>query len=285
MAKRRQLCRAAAFDFKSPHDPLEVKKAWFFFDKEYVCLGAGINSGSKLPVATTLNQCLLKSDVVLMSGNTQSTVSKGVHELRDVKWILHDSIAYLFPGAVSVNLANQPATGSWYKINHQSDSPKDEISIDVFKLWIDHGSEPEDATYQYIVIPSVSEKDMSGITNSRDIEILQNTTDIQAVKHSELNISQIVFYKAGEMDIFDGLILGIDSPGIVMIKSEGKNIKTISVSDPTRKLGKIHLIVSVRLAGKGDNYKASWNEQENVTEISIDLPRDIYAGKSVTIDF
>ncbi len=34
---------AAAFDFKSPHDPLSARKAWFFFDKEYVCLGAGIN--------------------------------------------------------------------------------------------------------------------------------------------------------------------------------------------------------------------------------------------------
>ncbi len=34
---------AAAFDFKSPHDPLIGRKSWFFFDDEYVCLGAGIS--------------------------------------------------------------------------------------------------------------------------------------------------------------------------------------------------------------------------------------------------
>ncbi|HSH19084.1 MAG TPA: polysaccharide lyase family 8 super-sandwich domain-containing protein, partial [Draconibacterium sp.] len=51
---------AAAFDFRSPHDPLVARKAWFFFDNEYVCLGAGISGRSDMPVATTLNQCLLR---------------------------------------------------------------------------------------------------------------------------------------------------------------------------------------------------------------------------------
>ena len=56
---------AVAFDFKSPHDMLEVKKSWFFFDKEYVCLGAGIKPKANLPVATTINQVLLKSEVYI----------------------------------------------------------------------------------------------------------------------------------------------------------------------------------------------------------------------------
>ncbi|MCA1759457.1 MAG: chondroitin lyase, partial [Bacteroidales bacterium] len=55
----------AAFDFRSPHDPLIARKAWFFFDDEYVCLGAGISCRQQLPVVTTLNQCLLRGDVTL----------------------------------------------------------------------------------------------------------------------------------------------------------------------------------------------------------------------------
>src|SRR5215204_6649323 len=35
---------AAVFDFKSVHDPLKARKAWFFFDREYVSLGTGISS-------------------------------------------------------------------------------------------------------------------------------------------------------------------------------------------------------------------------------------------------
>jgi chondroitin AC lyase len=34
--------------FKSVHDPLKAHKAWFFFDNEYVCLGAGINSDADI---------------------------------------------------------------------------------------------------------------------------------------------------------------------------------------------------------------------------------------------
>ncbi|MDZ7606241.1 MAG: polysaccharide lyase family 8 super-sandwich domain-containing protein [Cyclobacteriaceae bacterium] len=56
---------AVGFDFKSPHDPLCARKAWFFFDEEYVCLGTGISAKKELPVVTTLNQCLLHGEVML----------------------------------------------------------------------------------------------------------------------------------------------------------------------------------------------------------------------------
>jgi len=273
---------AAVFDFKSPHDPLKAKKAWFFFDKEYVCLGAGINTVSDLSVATTLNQCLLTGNVIVNTDNRNVVMEKGDHQLKNVKWILHDSIAYLFPKPLNVNLLNQSATGSWYKINHQSDSPKDEISKEVFKLWIDHGKRAENADYQYIVIPSTGGKD---IESNNKVEILSNTSDIQAVKHSGLEISQIVFYKAGEIRLSSELKIEIDSPGLVMVKTEGQTIKYISVSDPSRKLSRIHLMVSGKIEKTGNGFKASWNQIKSLSEISIDLPQDVYAGKTVTIGF
>jgi len=57
---------AVAFDFKSPHDGVEAKKSWFFFDDEYICLGTDIRSDVKLPVATTINQALLRGNVLVM---------------------------------------------------------------------------------------------------------------------------------------------------------------------------------------------------------------------------
>lgn len=275
---------AATFDFKSPHDTLKAKKAWFFFDKEYVCLGAGISSPSNFPVATTLNQCLLRGDVIMMSGKTKTVLKQGVWVLENVRWILHDSVAYLFPEAVNVNLANKAATGNWFKINHQSDSPKKEVTKDVFKLWIDHGKQPENRSYQYIVVPSTSESEMSDITNNRHIDILSNNSDLQAVRNSELNLCQIIFYRAGSIKITPGIKIGIDSPGIVMIKTQEQTIKRISVSDPTRKLDKIHLTVSFKADKTGENFTTSWNELKKESEISIELPRDVYTGESVTID-
>lgn len=274
---------AVVFDFKSPHDPLMAKKAWFFFDREYVCLGAGIKSGIKLPVATTLNQCLLHGDVLVKTANQQTVMPKGDRQLDQVKWILHDGIGYLFPEVQKVSLANQAQTGSWYKVNHQSDSPKDEISKDVFKLWIDHGQQPQNAGYQYIVVPSTTEKEMGSQTD-RQIKILSNTSGIQAVRHSGLNICQMVFYTSGELNAFENLKIGMDGPGVVMVKTDGSAVKQISVADPSRKLRKIHLTVSGKIEKSGDHFRSIWNEKKGVSEIAVDLPQTVYTGKSVTIE-
>lgn len=274
---------AVAFDFKSSHDPLTAKKAWFFFDDEYVCLGAGINSTSKLTVATTVNQCLLRGDVVMMNGGRKSIAEKGEILCDQLPWILHDSIGYIFPEAQKVHLSDRTQTGSWYKINRQSDSPKEEISKDIFTLWIDHGQRPVNASYQYIVVPSTTEKEME-LGTSRDIEILANTHEIQAVKHSGLNICQIIFYTSGEIQLSKDMKIGMDSQGVVMVKTDGATIKQISVADPSRKLGKVHITVTGKVEKSGAGFRSIWNPKEGTSEIAIELPHTVYAGKSVTIE-
>ncbi len=272
-----------AFDFRSPHDPLEARKSWFFFDHEYVCLGAGITATGGLPVATTMNQCLLLTPVMVMRENKKSVVEKGERILSNVNWLFHDGVGYLFPKPANVNLANQPQSGSWYRINHQTDSPKEEISKEVFKLWIDHGSRPQNAGYAYVVIPSTTEKEMEN-QPGRDIRILANTTEIQAVQNNGLNISQVIFYTSGEIMLFEKLKIGMESPGVVMVKTEGAAFKQITVADPSRKLGKIHLTVTAKIENNGANYKSVWNADKQISEIAIDLPQTVYAGKSVTIE-
>ncbi len=274
---------AVVFDFKSPHDPLKAKKSWFFFDKEYVCLGTGITAGSKLPVVTTLNQCLLKGKVTVMKGNEKSVFKQGEQPLENVRWVYHDGIGYLFPEQQKLFLSDQPQTGSWYKVNRQSDSPKTEISMDVFKLWIDHGQQPNNASYQYIVVPATTEKEMES-QSDRNIKILSNTSELQAVNHTGLSICQAVFYTSGEIQVSENLKIGMDSPGVVMVKTDGSAVKQISVADPSRKLGKIHLTVTAKIEKSGTDFKSSWNMEKGMSEIAVTLPRTVYAGKSVTIE-
>ena len=118
----------------------------------------------------------------------------------------------------------------------------------------------------------------------KEITILSNSPEIQAVKHTGLNICEIIFYTSGEIQLSDGLKVGMDSPGVLMAKTEGSAIKQISVSDPSRKLGKIHLTVTGKIEKTGANFKSSWNNEKQISEISIDLPQKVYAGKSVTIE-
>lgn len=274
---------AVAFDFKSPHDPLIARKSWFFFDDEYVCLGAGISCRQQLSVVTTLNQCLLRGDVTLSSGNRQSVISKGEKEYENVDWVFHDGIGYLFPEPAKIELMNDNATGSWWNINKQTSTPKGEVRMDVFKLWLDHGKRPSDATYQYIVVPATSLEKMNNA--GKNITILANSPVIQAVVHKVSGICQAVFYKGGEVAIGEKLTLFSDNPGIVMVKMKNGTITEISVSDPNRELTRFNLFVSARIEGSGDYYDAVWNAAKGGTHISIALPQDNYAGDSVTIKF
>lgn len=274
---------AAVFDFKCLIDPLAAKKSWFFFEDEYVCLGTGINYSGDLPVVTTINQSLSVGNVVAMKGSGRSVINKGENRIENVKWILHDEIAYIFPEPADLFLSDKAQTGSWYRINQQSDSPKDEISMEVFKIWMDHGRRPSNAGYSYIVVPSVSEEELSSVNAEKNIEILANTADIQAVRHNILNVCQIVFFRAGEIQVTPGMNIRMDSPGLIMVRMEGKNIKEISVSDPSRSLGRIHFSASVRIDKRGNDYKAVWDEAKGLTEISVDLPQGVYAGQSVTV--
>ncbi len=274
---------AVAFDFKSPHDPLVVRKAWFFFDDEYVCLGAGISCKMKLPVVTTLNQCLLRDDVTVSSESKKYVIEKGEGEFDNVDWVFQDGIGYVFPKLTSVNIKNSEATGSWWRINKQTDSPKEEVKLDVFKLWLDHGERPSNETYEYIVVPATSIEKLEQNSSKENITVISNTTEIQAVKHSGLNTTQIVFYKSGEVQITNNVKLNCESPGIVMVKFDGEKITEISVADPNRELGKIHIYVSSRIEKTGENFNVIWNEKTGMSEISIDLPQGNYASKSVTI--
>jgi hypothetical protein len=70
---------------------------------------------------------------------------------------------------------------------------------------------------------------------------------------------------------------------MVFGKYPGK-ISSLSVSDPGRNLGKIHLSISARVEKRGDNFRSVWDESRKVSDISVDLPLAVFAGESVTIN-
>lgn len=274
---------AVAFDFKSPHDPLKARKSWFFFDEEYVCMGAGITSPANLNVVTTLNQCFLEDEIIVMANNKKIVQAGGEHKLDNVDWIYHNGVAYMLLQNSPVYLRNLPQSGSWYDISHQSYLSRENISIPVFKLWLDHGQRPQNDTYQYIVVPGTNIEDLEKSPLHRDIIILSNTTEIQAVNHNKLGICQAIFYKAGETGISGKFKLITDNPGIVLLKTEEGRVTEITVSDPNRELGRFHLLISGKHEKIGENFLANWNEKTGMSHIAINLPQGVYAGRSVTV--
>lgn len=277
---------AVAFDFISPHDMTMAKKSWFFFEEEYVCLGTGIKSDRNLPVVTTINQVLLRSDVTLMQNEKIQQLQHGNRQLDDVKWVYQDKIGYIFPQPATVNVSNQTEHGRWSDITDQKNISEEIVSKEVFMLWFDHGIRPSNASYQYIVVPDVSAEELQKTANDNgNIEILSNTAEIQAVKHHKLGLCQIAFYKAGEVEISEGTRIRSDSQGMVMLKLQGERIEKMTISDPSRKLSKMMITVSNIYDTKGENFVTLPNSEQNNTLILIDLPQDVYVGKSTVVKF
>ena len=277
---------AVVFDFKSPHDMVEAKKSWFFFDEEYVCLGTDIRSESKLKVATTINQVLLKGDVTIMQDGNKAVLPSGNRVAEKVKWIYHDNIGYIFPEPTKINVSNQSESGTWAAITDQKNISKEPVNEQVFKLWFDHGARPAKAGYQYIVVPDIDQnKLMETSQDNRSIKILSNTDTVQAVFHGKLNMVQAAFYQAADLKVSPGFSLKMDSQGMAMIKMVGSRIKSISVADPSRQLRRMSITVSGIYAVKKEGLICLPNNQLKQTLLLIDLPQGVYAGKSVNIQF
>jgi chondroitin AC lyase len=268
---------AAAIDLTSVHDPLKAKKAWFLFDKEYVCLGTAISTDADLPVYTTLNQTLLRNDVIVNDANGKSTLRKGDHNLQKVKWVLHDSVGYLFPAAVDLRLINHEVTGNWRQINHQSWATTDPVKKDVFAAWLDHGKKATNASYLYLVVPNATAAMLDGYIKDAGIEVLSNTNSLQAVTNRKSGVTQMIFYQPGTVQ-FPGFNLSVKQPCIVMVDQDA-----ITISDPTQKLEKVVLTINRKIDGTGGNFKADWDESKKLATLELVLPKAGMAGSSVII--
>jgi len=222
---------------------VNARKSWFFFDDEVVCLGAAINATAAETINTTVNQCLLNGSVTVSSGGSTSELSKGAYNYNgNLQWALHGNIGYFFPQGGNLRLTNQTQTGNWHDIN--TGQANQSVSSDVFKLWFNHGVKPTDGSYAYIVAPNkTTVQDMQNYDASK-IQIMTNSSSVQAVKHTGLNVWQVVFY-TGTTFTNGAVSVRVDKPCVVMLKNVGTPNVSVTVADPTQTNAKINVYLDL----------------------------------------
>lgn len=248
----------AAMDLQRGH--LTAEKAWFFFDDEYVCLGAGISlAGSNDAVATDVNQTLLSGPV--SSDLSTGAISAGSHSytLRASDWFYHDHVGYIFGPGTHVSLSVGAQTGRWSDIGSGSSVP---VTRNVFNLWIDHGISPHGGSYQYVVLPGSSPQETARRSRSPRIRILANNADIQAVWNKHLKSGMFAFHQAGSLATPAGTIT-VDHPCLLMLRRISHRWQ-ISASNPENEA----LTLRVKVANR---------------QMTMALPGGNFAGSSVTM--
>ena len=208
---------------------------------------------------------------------------QGSRMKKEVRWVVHDKVGYYFLKKENVILSNQRTEGSWKIANRQTTTPADIIRQDVFTLSVDHGRSPNNGDYAYMVIPSADPLSIEKQVEEEGVVILANCPEVQAVRHDGLNMAYAAFYKGGMLRIHDKIVVEMDSPGMLMVKyNDAGEILALGVSDPTRFMKKLHLSVNQKIVGAvQENIQTEWDEKQALTRISVDLPQNEYAGKSV----
>jgi chondroitin AC lyase len=248
----------AVMDFK--RGALASRNAWFMFDDAVVCLGAAITCATENPVFTSINQCHLNGAVTVSGSDVP--LAAGRYELTTPGWVHHDSTGYVVLSKGTARVANEAQTGAWSDISTGSGTP---VTLDVFSLWLDHGTKVNDGRYAYIVYPGTALADMPAKAKAENIEILANTTELQAVCHTALGIIQVAFYTPGTLSCGEGRTIRVDQPCLIQARAVGPDIQ-LAVSNPANKA----LDVTVEL-GANDG---------TATKTTLSLPVGPMAGST-----
>lgn len=245
---------------------LKGKKSWFMFDDEIVCLGAGItNKNMELPVETTIENKKLRKDgsnQLLVNGEKteipvkEANVKELVERTADVSGTSFEQVnwahlegnqsvgtGYYFPEEnTEIQVRRGQTTGSWKDVGTFEGGSTENY----LEMWVDHGQNPENASYSYVLLPEASAEETENYAQAPKVTILENSSEAQAVRHETLKITGINFWQEQ-----GGSVEGItsDKAASVMLQETEQGTVKISVSDPTMKnKGNIQLTLEKEIA-------------------------------------
>ena len=284
------LYSVTAYSYPNTRVNLSANKSWFMFDDEIVCLGNSITAASgngAYDANTTLNQCNLRGGVTVSENGTDAALltSTGEHPYADApKWVLHDSIGYVFPAGGNIVVSNKEQQGNWYDINNNGTNAA--VSRDIFSLWFNHGKNAANTSYSYIIVPNKSVAGMQNYYAAANVEILANTDSVQAVYHKQLKIYGLVFFKPATF-VSEELTITAGSGCVLLVKDAGQASIKLHVSDPQRQASPVKLGVKTPLlsAMKAVTYTSPASPYQGLSlafTVNEDSPE--YTGKDVLLD-
>ncbi len=170
----------------------------------------------------------------------------------DVQWAhlegnVSDGTGYYFPtDGTEIQVRRARTTGNWSDVGTSAG----ESTQDYLEMWIDHGVNPTNDSYSYVLLPESTAAETQAYAQNPQITVLMNTDSAQAVYHKGLGITGINFWKNASVEVGD---VTCDSQASVMLQETESGLLTVAVSDPTMKnKGTIKLTIDNPVASVGD---------------------------------
>lgn len=192
---------------------LQARKSWFCVADAVICLGAGITCADGVPVETVVDNRNLGE------GGTQSFV-------RGPGWAhLEGHGGWLVPEGLRA--LREDRTGAWSDINTSSTTERRTRRWQT--LWLDHGTDPVDASYAYVLMPGASRRTVAARAADRHwLSVLANDSACQAVRVDRLGLTAANFWRAGTAGP-----LTASAGASVLVRRSGRTA-TLCVAEPPR---------------------------------------------------
>ncbi|WP_217215062.1 polysaccharide lyase 8 family protein [Streptomyces sp. AC550_RSS872] len=194
---------------------LEARKSWFCVEDAVICLGAGIRCADGVPVETVVDNRNLGE------GGTQAFV-------RGPGWAhLEGHGGWVVPYG-DLRTLREDRTGAWADINTSSTTQARTRRWQT--LWLDHGTDPTDATYVYLLMPGAGHREVAvrAAQGRHWLSVLANDGTCQAVRVPSLGLTAANFWQPGTAGP-----LTASAGASVLLRRRGRTA-TLCVSEPPR---------------------------------------------------
>lgn len=239
---------------KPAEQTLTANKSWFLFDNEIVALGSGITSADGKGIETIVENRMLRTsgdNALTVNGSAKSTALGWQENMDSVSWahlegnVTGSDIGYYFPDKPSILGFRQQRTGKWSDINKNTGNfpPTDLRTRNYMHLIFEHGVDPTDAYYAYVILPNLNASAVETYASNPDITILANSKEAHCVRENNLGITAANFWNnnittAGE--------IACNKKASVLIRENTGSSIQIAVSDPTHSSTSIKLDILKR---------------------------------------
>lgn len=255
-------------DFISWNNKTTAKKSWLMIDGAVLALGSNITSTDG-EIHTTIDNRILKKGKIYIDGkelNKNSTIKDPKNiSINFNENYPNENIGYKIINSPELNINFTENKGSWKDIGGTLDT---EIVKQYFSVYLNHGKDPKDETYAYVILPMFSKEEVENYDTSRfKIEKLDDKAHI--VRDTKTDIVAMNFWNDGENE-FEGIKTKYP---LSIIKDEKDGTLKLYVSDPTQAQNEN---VSLEINGKYKLIEKSSDKifvktENGVTKLNFDL--------------
>src|SRR5207245_2728902 len=237
-ASVQNLYGVAGMQLNAWNSTLSAKKSWFMFDEEIVCLGAGITSVDSRTVETIVENRRLSvygNNAFSVNGAAKPTSVGWSETMTNISYahligtVPGADIGYFFPQPVTLKALREVRAGSPFELNTTYGSTN-ESARNYLTLWFDHGLNPSNATYAYVLLPNKTAAQVAAYAATSNLVVLENSARAQGVKKISLGLTAVNFWKEGANGLGG---LTVDQKATVIVRNDGTFLE-VGLADPTQ---------------------------------------------------